>query len=169
VAGLNPPILRTGTTLNVVPRLSIAYFLGEVLLHPDDPRFAGKAIPFQDLVVVSGLSLVCRALRCAAQALGALPSVVRRLEPADFLAGNDGQLVQPVRRYYYVDHLPHFHGTGAVRVVLQTAFGMPALSAMGVANGLHLLLELRGTTRTSCSEHTTCAASATSSTISWLA
>jgi hypothetical protein len=91
-------MLRMGTKLNVLPRLSIASFLGDVL-HRNDSRFTGKAIPMQDLIVDSGLSLVCRAQRCVAQPLGALSSVVRRLESVDFLAGDDGQLVQPVRQY----------------------------------------------------------------------
>jgi hypothetical protein len=44
--------------LNAVLRASIGHFLVAVLRHPDDPRFAGKAIPLRNLVVVTGLSLL---------------------------------------------------------------------------------------------------------------
>jgi hypothetical protein len=43
---------RIGLVVNAGLRLSIAYFLAEVLLHPDDPRFAGKAIPIRNLIIV---------------------------------------------------------------------------------------------------------------------
>src|SRR5688572_13305667 len=40
--------------LNVLIRLHVAYFLWEVMANPDDPRFAGKAIPIRNLVIVGG-------------------------------------------------------------------------------------------------------------------
>ena len=42
--------------LNVAIRVHVAYFLWEVMAHPDDPRFAGKAIPIRNLVIVGGMS-----------------------------------------------------------------------------------------------------------------
>ena len=46
-------------------------------------------------------------------------------------------------RYSHFDLLPHAHGTGAATVVAQAVLGLPALSAVGVATVLHLLLEAR--------------------------
>ena len=37
--------------VNAALRLSIIYFLAEVMAKPDDPRFAGKAIPVRNLIV----------------------------------------------------------------------------------------------------------------------
>jgi hypothetical protein len=54
------------------------------------------------------------------------------------MAGNSFNLYD---RYMYFDLIPHAHGTGAVAVVLQAAFGMPALSAVGGATVIHQLLE----------------------------
>jgi hypothetical protein len=54
------------------------------------------------------------------------------------MAGNSLDLYD---RYSYFDLLPHAHGTGAATVVAQAVLGLPALSAVGVAIVLHLLLE----------------------------
>lgn len=50
--------------------MSIAYFLIEVLLNPDGPRFAGKAIPVRNLIIVGSLSLVFPAFYLAGKRWG---------------------------------------------------------------------------------------------------
>jgi len=47
-----------GVLGNVGLRIAILYFLAEVVLLPDDPRFAGKAIPLRNLIIVAGFSLL---------------------------------------------------------------------------------------------------------------
>jgi hypothetical protein len=54
------------------------------------------------------------------------------------MAGNSFDLYD---RYAHFDLLPHAHGPGAATVVVQAALGLPALSAVGVATVLHVLLE----------------------------
>ena len=44
--------------MNLALRLSIAYFLAEVVLRPNDPRFAGKAIPIRNLLPSVGAGFV---------------------------------------------------------------------------------------------------------------
>jgi hypothetical protein len=39
------------------------------------------------------------------------------------------------------DHIPHFHGPGALSMVLMGAFGMGAMAAAGLATILHVALE----------------------------
>ena len=47
-----------GLILNLFVRITVLYFLGEVLLFPNDPRFAGKAIPIRNFVIVVSLSFL---------------------------------------------------------------------------------------------------------------
>lgn len=135
--------------LNLALRLSIAYFLVEVLLNPEDPRFAGKAIPVRNLVIVGGLSLVFPLLylvkkrwnwgigrRWTAYPWG-LDSLYLSIFWLD-MAGNSFNLYD---RFFFFDLVPHAHGSGAIAVVAHRAIGMTAWGAAGVANILHILLE----------------------------
>jgi hypothetical protein len=54
------------------------------------------------------------------------------------MAGNSLNLYNT---YEHFDLLPHVHGTGAAAVVLKGAFGLPALSAAGLATMIHVALE----------------------------
>lgn len=137
-----------GLLLNIAIRLSILYFLGEVLLFPDDPRFAGKAIPIRNLIIVISLSLVFPILHFLKRRWKTL-SAGRQDYPFWFdnlylsifwldMAGNSFNLYDA---YFYFDLIPHFHGTGAVAAVLVGAFGLSFLSAVGTANIIHMLLE----------------------------
>ncbi len=56
------------------------------------------------------------------------------------MAGNSFNLYD---RFFYFDLLPHFYGTGATALVLYEAFGLSALSAIGCANIIHMVLEIQ--------------------------
>jgi hypothetical protein len=56
------------------------------------------------------------------------------------MAGNSFNLYD---RYYYFDLVPHFHGPGALALVLLAGFGLPWLAAMGAAQIVHTLLEIQ--------------------------
>jgi hypothetical protein len=130
-----------GWALNAALRLSIAYFLAEVLLHPDDPRFAGKAIPVRNLVVVGGLSLLFPGLHLLGRRWRAYPVWADDLYLSIFwldMAGNSFDLYD---RYYSFDLIPHLHGTGAVALVFRAALGLTTARAIGLANLIHALLE----------------------------
>jgi hypothetical protein len=127
--------------LNLLLRLSIVYFLGEVLLRPDDPRFAGKALSVRNLIIVGALSLLFPALHLIGKKRESYPFWLDDLYLSVFwvdMAGNSFDLYD---RFYYFDLVPHFHGTGAVTVVVQAVFRLPALSAVGLATIIHVLLE----------------------------
>ena len=129
--------------LNLLLRLSIAYFLAEVVRSPNDRRFAGKAIPIRNLVIVGGLSLLFPAMHVTGKGKRwnsypfGLDNVYLSIFSLD-MAGNSFDLYD---RYYYFDLIPHFHGTGSLVVALRGALGLSALSAIGLANMIHILLE----------------------------
>jgi hypothetical protein len=109
--------------------------------HPDDPRFAGKAIPIRNLVIVSALSLLFPGLHFIGKRWRSYPYWPDNLYLSIFwldMAGNSFNLYD---RYYYFDLIPHFHGTGAAAVALKSALRLPTLSAVGLANMLHVGLE----------------------------
>jgi hypothetical protein len=127
--------------LNLLLRAHTAYFLWEVLTHPDDPRFAGKAIPIRNLVIVSALSLIFPFLHLARRRWRSYPWGTDCLYLSIFwldMLGNSRNLYDT---HYYFDLVPHFHGSGALAAALKTAFDLPTLSAVGLANMVHVALE----------------------------
>jgi hypothetical protein len=56
------------------------------------------------------------------------------------MAGNSFDLYE---RFPNFDLIPHFHGAGAITVVLAGAFGASPLNALGLATIIHLLLEIQ--------------------------
>jgi len=141
-----------GLLVNVFIRLSIIYFLGEVLLNPEDSRFAGKAIPIRNLIIVLTFSMLIPALYFWHKKGG--PQLLRgqsrdqsypiwedNLYLSLFwldMAGNSFNLYDT---YQYFDLLPHFHGTGALAVLLAGPFGLSFLSTIGIAHLIHTILE----------------------------
>jgi hypothetical protein len=122
-----------GPLLNAGIRLSIAYFMAEVWLTPNDPRFAGKAIPIRNLIVVGGMSLVFpgqhmawKRRRWRRYPFG-LDNLYLSIVWLD-MAGNSLNLYD---RYFHFDLVRHFHGTGAIAVVLQRALGLSTPSPSG--------------------------------------
>jgi hypothetical protein len=132
---------RAGAIVNAGLRLSIAYYLAEVLRRPGDPRFAGKAIPARNLLIVGGLSLLFPALHRWRRPWPRYPVWHDNLYLSIFwldMAGNSLDLYDRVRNF---DLLPHAHGTGAVAAVARGALGLSTLEAAGLATIIHVLLE----------------------------
>jgi hypothetical protein len=130
-----------GAAVNVLLRGSIGYFLAEVLRNPDDPRFAGKAIPIRNLIIVGGLSLMFPALHVLRRRWRRYPVWTDNVWLSLFwldMAGNSFDLYD---RYTHFDLIPHFHGTGASAVALQRGFGLTRRRAFVIATALHSALE----------------------------
>ena len=132
-----------GIGLNALLRASIAAFLVDTLRHPDDPRYADKAIPVRNLIVVGSLGhlfpllyLVRRPRRWRRY-----PVWSDNLYLSIFWLDMAGNAFDLYDRFVNFDLIPHFHGSGALAAVLVRAFDWPARGAIGVANTLHALLE----------------------------
>ena len=130
-----------GLALNAALRVGITYFLVEVLRHPDDPRFAGKAIPLRNLLVVGSLSLLFPALHLWRRPWPRYPAWQDDLYLSIFWLDMAGNSFNLYNRWTYFDAIPHFHGTGALSAVLHGAFGLSAPRAIAGANLIHGLLE----------------------------
>jgi hypothetical protein len=132
-----------GLVLNLAIRLGILYFLGEVLLFPDDPRFAGKAIPVRNLIIVVGLGLLFPILYFWRKTWKGYPIWLDNLYLSIFWLDMAGNSFNLYNAYAHFDLIPHFHGTGAAAVVLWGASRLSAVSSVGVANMIHLGLEIQ--------------------------
>jgi len=111
------------------------------MLLADDPRFAGKAIPIRNLIIVLSFSMLFPILYFWKKKWKRYPIWFDNLYLSIFwldMAGNSFNLYDTI---YYFDLIPHFHGTGALAAVLFGAFSFSALSAIGTANIIHMLLE----------------------------
>lgn len=133
--------MKWGLIFNVLIRAAIIYFLGEVFLFPDDPRFAGKAIPVRNLIIVISLSLLFPILYFWKKKWKKYPFWLDNLYLSIFWLDMFGNSVNLYDAYFYFDLIPHFHGTGAVAAVLLGAFGFSFWSGVGFANIIHMLLE----------------------------
>ena len=141
-----------GYGVNAALRFTLLAFLIEVVARPQDPRFARKALGPRNLVVIGGLSLALPAWYAwSAWRRRRISDGSTRAEPypvwLDNLylsifwldaVGNHFDLYDRYRRF---DLIPHAHGTGAATVVVERVTGLPALSAIGVVQVLHILLE----------------------------
>jgi hypothetical protein len=132
-----------GFAVNALLRASIAAFLTDVLRHPRDPRYAGKAIPIRNLLIVGSLSLVFPLLhlRNRRRAWSRYPVWADNLYLSIFWLDMAGNALDLYDRYEDFDLIPHFHGTGALALVLLEAFDWPAMKALAGTNAIHALLE----------------------------
>jgi hypothetical protein len=133
-------LIAIGVATNLALRLSILYFLAEVLLKPNDPRFAGKAIPIRNAIIVITFTSLFPMLRWVGRRWRRYPVWLDNLYLSIFWLDMAGNSLDLYDRYFHFDLLPHFHGTGALAVVLR-GLGMSPFGALGIANTIHVGLE----------------------------
>lgn len=132
-----------GTLVNVGLRAAILAVLAEALARPNDPRYAGKAIGTRGLVMIP-LSLVvplAHAVRRRSGAPRPFPLWVDNLWLSIFVLDLAGNHFDWYDRYRHFDAIPHAHGTGAATVTIAELLDLPPLSAVGIAQLGHILLE----------------------------
>jgi hypothetical protein len=129
-----------GWVVNLTLRAVIGMVLHDALRHPDDPRYAGKGIGTRGLVVLPASLLVPTvwALRGRRTRYPVWSDDLNLSIYALDMAGNYLDLYD---RFTYFDAIPHAHGTGAATWVIADLFELPALSAIGIAQLAHILLE----------------------------
>lgn len=105
--------------LNAGVRLAIIYWLVEAWVFQDDPRFADKAIPLRNTLVVGSLSMLFpviwyrRGLSWSTYPIG-LDIVYLSIFALD-MAGNSLDLYE---RSAHFDLIPHLHGPGAFSLII---------------------------------------------------
>jgi len=116
---------------NVFLRVFILVFTIDALINAGDDRFAGKALGPRKVGILLGLSLLFPLLQAVRGQWNRYPMWYDNLYLSIFwldMAGNTFNLYNTVEWW---DHVPHFHGPGALAAVLMGAFGLNALAAAG--------------------------------------
>ncbi len=133
--------MTIGLLVNILIRLSILYFLGEVLLFPDDPRFAGKAIPIRNFIIVITLGLLFPFFYFIRKKWKHYPFWMDNLYLSIFWLDMAGNSLNLYDSFFYFDLIPHFHSTAALATMLLGAFGFSFWGGVGLANIIHVILE----------------------------
>jgi len=130
-----------GVLVNALLRGTMLAILGEARLRPKDHRFAGKAIGTRGLVMIPLSLLVPLVQALPARRRDRYPIWTDNLYLSLFVLDLLGNHFDLYDRYRYFDAIPHAHGTGAITVVLAELLDLPPLSAVGLAQLLHIGLE----------------------------
>lgn len=135
---------RIGLAVNVAVRLTIVFFAVEAVLAPDDdPRYEGKGIAIRNAAVVLPLTLLLPALHRWRRRWDRYPWWTDNVYLSIFWLDMLGNFMDWYNTYEYFDLIPHTHGSGAVAVLLMGAFAIPAVTAFGLANVIHILHEVQ--------------------------
>lgn len=131
-----------GTIGNAFLRIGMAVMLADALRRPADPRYAGKAIGTRGLVTIPLSMLVPLVHAARRHGRGtAYPVWTDNLWLSIFVLDLAGNRFNLYDRYRHFDAIPHAHGTGAATVVAAELADLPPLSAVGLAQVGHILLE----------------------------
>ena len=134
---------QPGALANFGLRIAILFFTIDALVNASDPRFQGKALGPRNVGILLGLSMLFPILHFIYKRWRHYPFWHDALYLSIFwldMAGNSLNLYNTVEWW---DHIPHFHGPGALSMVLMGAFGLAALPAAGLATILHVFLEVQ--------------------------
>lgn len=137
------PARTAAIVLNVALRAHIAWFLAEVLLNPKDPRFAGKAIPIRNLIIVGGMSLMVPAMHFWRRRFRRYAVWTDDLWLSLFWLDMAGNSLDLYDSYLHFDLIPHFHGTGAATATIAALAQLDDRRALLIGNALHAALEVQ--------------------------
>ena len=136
--GVTPPALA----VNVFLRVLIVIFTIDALINAGDQRFAGKALGPRNVGILLGLSLLFPLLQAVRGQWKRYPMWYDNLYLSIFVVDMGGNTLNLYNSIEWWDHIPHFHGPGALAVVMMGAFGMRAIAAAGLTTMLHVWLEI---------------------------
>jgi hypothetical protein len=135
-----------GALVNVLLRLAILVMSVDALVNAGDERFSGKALGPRDVIISFGFAMVFPAiwkLRYRKKEWSAYPWWYDDLYLSIFFVDMLGNSLNLYNAWEHWDHIPHFHGPGALALVIAGAFGEPIISAIGIATLLHVILEIQ--------------------------
>lgn len=129
--------------VNIASRTAILAFTIDALLSAGDERFAGKALGPRNVGILLGLSMLFPILHWIYHRWERYPLWYDDLYLSIFWLDMSGNSLDLYNTVEWWDHVPHFHGPGALAMVLVGAFGLQGLAAVGFSTMLHVLLEVQ--------------------------
>jgi hypothetical protein len=129
--------------VNIGLRLFIVIFTIDALINAGDERFAGKALGPRNVGILLGLSLLFPLLQAVRGQWKRYPMWYDNLYLSVFWLDMAGNSLNLYNAWEHWDHIPHFHGPGALAAVLMGAFGLRPLAAAGLSTMLHVALEVQ--------------------------
>ena len=108
----------------------------DALVHGGDERFSGKALGPRDVLISFGFAMVFLLfwkVRYHGREWSAYPWWYDDLYLSIFFVDMFGNAFNLYSLWLEWDHIPHFHGPGALALVLAGAFGLSIVSAVGMA------------------------------------
>jgi hypothetical protein len=135
-----------GLALNLLLRVCLVYFMAESLLQPDDPRFAGKGLTIRNVAIVVGFSMLFPFLyfvRKKRMKWQAYPFGLDNIYLSIFWIDMAGNSFNFFDSFSHFDLIPHFYGPAALAIVLRNLVDRSAVAAAGMANTLHMILEVQ--------------------------
>ena len=123
-------------------RLGIIAFTIDALVNAGDDRFAGKALGPRNVGILLGFSMLFPILQWGFRRWRRYPwwtDCLYLSVPFIDMLGNTLNLYNTIEWW---DHIPHFHGPGALAVVFIAAFDFGPMAAAGLATILHTALEI---------------------------
>jgi hypothetical protein len=128
--------------LDVALRLAILVFAADSWLDPDDGRYEGKNLGGRNVFILV-FTLLLPFYHLARREWSRYPVWWHVLYLSVFAFDMGGNFFGLYDGTSGFDHLAHFHGPGALAVVLAAAFGFGAIAAAGLTTMLHTALEVQ--------------------------
>ncbi|HUQ41006.1 MAG TPA: hypothetical protein VM052_00745 [Candidatus Limnocylindrales bacterium] len=131
-----------GGIVNILSRLAILAFTVDALVNANSEKFAGKALGPRNVGILIGMSMLFPILHFIYKRWTDYPVWYDNLYLSIYWLDMSGNSLNLYNTVEWWDHIPHFHGPGALSMVLIGAFGLAPLAAAGLATILHLVLEV---------------------------
>jgi hypothetical protein len=135
-----------GAVVNILFRAAILFMTVDALLHTQDDRYVGKSLGPRDVLISFGFAMLFPLfwkLRYKKEQWTAYPWWYDDLYLSIFFVDMLGNYLNLYNTWLEWDHIPHFHGPGALAIVLAGAFGFPILAGIGLSTLLHVVLEIQ--------------------------
>jgi hypothetical protein len=128
--------------LDVALRIAILVFAVDSWVNADDQRYAGKALGGRNVFILA-FTLLIPFYYWARREWPRYPVWWDVLYLSVFALDMAGNFLNWYDSTLNFDHIPHFHGPGALAVVFAAAFGFGPIAAAGFTTLLHTALEVQ--------------------------
>jgi hypothetical protein len=129
--------------INLFLRAGIVFFMLDSIVNAGDDRYAGKGLNLRNVVIVLVWSMVFPALYRLWHKWKEYPWDYDNLYLSVFWLDMFGNYLNFYNNLGGWDTLPHFHGPGALAIVVRGLGQRSVMAATGIATMVHVALEIQ--------------------------